>query len=101
MITRKELEEAIDTLVESPMSYANLQKLATFYTIYDHMYTEKSAKIEKIPEIVVDIQGESAFVKAINGMDSVKAWEIMDELMSTLSLLDATLYRSVMRKLEK
>ena len=34
-------------------------------------------------------------------MDSVKAWEVMDELMDSLKIVNERVYNSVMRKLEK
>jgi hypothetical protein len=43
--------------------------------------------------------GESEFLRTVAGADEETAWLIMDELMSTLQLVNSRAYDSVMRKI--
>lgn len=44
--------------------------------------------------------GDSDFLRAVAGQDPAAAWGIMDELMTTLQVVNRRAYDSVMRKLE-
>ncbi len=106
MITEKDLLEAIAECQGTRDPKANTCiKLASYYTILDHI-----SKKEEEPETpvysfasqpdIVNYYGESEFAKIIEGRDSDEVWEVMDELMSTLQVVNPRLYASVMRKLE-
>jgi hypothetical protein len=41
MFSKVELLDAIDELENSPATYQNAEKLATFYLLYDHLYIQK------------------------------------------------------------
>lgn len=97
MLTKRELEQAINEMESATSSYQNCEKLATFYTIYDHMYAiapETVAEEEKVGDY-----GLSDFLQAIKGMDAERAWGIMDELVSAVQITNPRLYDSVMRKI--
>ena len=99
MITKKEILEAIELLEQAPSSYKDCEKLATFYVIYDHLYAEPTAKTEKAVEANIEVSGKNEFLRAINGAPASKVWEIMDELMQTVQVLNPRLYDGVMRRL--
>lgn len=99
MLTRKELVQAIEECEDSATSYRMCEKLATFYTIYDHLYSETGNVIEKIEEQVIGDYGDSDFLKAIQGMNADEVWLLMDELMNTLKVIQPRLYDGVMRQL--
>lgn len=101
MITKNELQKAIKQTEDAPTSFANCEKLAIYYLLYDHLFEEKAVKVEKIPQTTISVVGKSDFLQMINGAESSKVWAVMDELMETLSLLEPTLYKGVMRKLEQ
>lgn len=96
MLTKRELLKAINDLEEATPTYERCQKLVTFYTLYDYMYGEP--KNTQKEEVAVSY-GESEFLQTVTGTDMKKVWAVMDELMSTLAVLNPKLYRSVLTKL--
>ena len=105
MITEKELHEAIAECqgTRNPDAKTCL-KLASFYTILDHI-KEPEQEI-KIPQysyasapVVERYQSDTEFGEAIRDLDEYETMEIMDELMSTLSVVEPRLYASVLRKI--
>lgn len=67
-------------------SWLTYERLAWLYVVRDHM---------RIPII---IEGESEFLRTINGKDSTEVWSVMDELMETLKVVQPRVYSSVLRK---
>lgn len=103
MFSKNELLDAIDDLEMAPATYQNAEKLATFYTLYDHLYVREIPKnlVEMTREVTIDRYGDTEFLKAIDGMDAEKAWLIMDELMTTLMALQRKLYDATIDRLQK
>lgn len=97
MLTKRELLNAIKELEESTPTYEKCKKLVTFYTLYDYMYGEPKNEIRE--EKVVGSYGESEFMRAIEGKDMRDVMGVMDELMSTLNILNPKLYQGVLVKL--
>lgn len=102
MLTKRELEKAIEECEGAPKSFDNIHKLATLYNVYDRMYSEKEVypKVEMIDETVIGNYGDSEFLKVINGMYADDVWMLMDELMETLMIVNPRLYDGVMRRLK-
>ena len=111
MITRQDLMEAIAECqgTRSPNS-STAVKLAAFYTILDHMEDPSDARpVDPDPPAgysfagpsapTVDYTGNSEFAQAISGKPQEDIWPVLDELMSTLKIINERLYNSVMRKL--
>lgn len=99
MIKRKDLQDAITAVENDKECMQNCYKLATLYTMYDHLYPE-TAKNESIQQDKIVDYGDSEFFKAIKGKDPGDVWPLMDELMSTIQLLQPRLYDSVLRRLK-
>jgi hypothetical protein len=99
MLSKRELTEVISELEESPRSYQDCAKLATFYSLYDHLYPEVMQGYSGQAETVSGY-GDSEFLRAIAGKDTAFAWGLMDELMSAIKVLNPRLYDSVLRKLD-
>lgn len=97
MLTKRELLNAIKELEEATPTYERCKKLVTYYTLFDYMYAEP--KNETSEEKVVGAYGESEFMKTVSGQNSQKVWEVIDELMSTLKILNPNLYEGVLVKL--
>ena len=97
MLTERDLLNAIEELEKAEPTYERCKKLVTFYTLYDYAYGEP--KNERVEEKVVNAYGESEFMKVINGKEAQKVWEVMDELMETLNVINPRLYRGVLVKL--
>ena len=96
MISKAELESAIHEYEAAPNNYSNCEKLATFYSLYDHMYGA-----EPIREKAVEYHGKSEFADIVNGIDPTHAWSVMDELMDAISVLNPKLYRGALDKLRE
>lgn len=107
MITKNDLLEAIAECQGARNPNANTcVKLASYYTILEHY--EKDDR-EPIPEYsysnsaqnqsTVANFGNTEFAQEMEGKDSGQMWLIMDELMSTLQVINPRLYAGVMRKI--
>ena len=106
MITEQELHEAIAECQGQRNPNANTcMKLASFYTILDHMYKktaedpiEPTYSFANETENTITYQSGTEFADAVYGRDVDEIMSIVDELMSTLSVINPPLYRSVMRR---
>lgn len=103
MFSKNELLDAIDELEMSPATYQNAEKLATFYTLYDHLYVKKEPinRIESVREVTIDMYGDSDFLKAITDRNSQDVWMVMDELMSMLQVMQPKLYQATIDKIKE
>lgn len=105
MITKREIDGAIRECEDAPVSYQMCAKLATFYTIRDHLYEEEIEEPREIehsydPPPQVDDYGDSDFLQAIQGRDQTDMWLLMDELMEAVQVTNPRLYDGVMRKIK-
>ena len=115
MITEKDLLEAIAECQGERNPNANTCiKLAAFYTIRNEMfgkaeqleraenaqsYSYASSPAEPV-ETRIDYYSDTDFSREIDGRDPSDIWPIMDELMTTLQIIQPRLYDGVMRKLQ-
>nr|DAQ29856.1 MAG TPA: hypothetical protein [Caudoviricetes sp.] len=83
-----ELETQHDT------TWSTCQRLAWLYVVRDHI----TGQAQKQP-VPLEVSGDSDFLRAVDGRDSVKAWAIIDELMETIKILQPRVYDSVLRRL--
>ena len=107
MITEKDLQEAIAECQGKRNPNANTCiMLAAFLTIQKEMF----GKQEELPQMPVysyapapvgevTYESDTEFSQAVYGMSIDDLMAIVDELMSTLSVVNPRLYASVMRKL--
>ena len=100
MLSKRELIKAIENCENAPESYQNCEKLATFYTLYDHYYGE-SPQYSGAPEVekIIQTDDKSDFGRAIDGKPSEKVWPIMSELLETVKAISPRLYDGVITKL--
>lgn len=75
-------------------TYAVVEKLAMLYTVRDHITGQTAAQ-----PVPLEVAGESEFLQAIDGRDSVKVWAIMDELMDSIRVINQRTYDAVMRRI--
>ena len=103
MINRNELIRTIEELENSPQSYQNCEKLATFYTIYDHLYKQPDPEpyARASHETIIGQYGDSEFLQAVEGTEASEAWAIINELMEILKRLQPKIYESVLNRLKK
>lgn len=105
MITQIDLEEAIASCMGEKNPDTNTcLKLSAFLNIKDHLYPEPkeqdfSFAPPAVSEAYVDYDGKSEFMQKVEGRPAKEVWDIIDELMDTLVIVNPRLYESVMRKL--
>ena len=106
VITKQDLEAAIAECQGKRNPDANTCiKLAAFYTIKRELYGEEkeAAQYSYAPAPIqntIQIDGDSEFARAIDGRDQQDIMPILDELMSTLKIIQPRLYNAVMDKLD-
>lgn len=113
MITKQDLLEAIAECqgVRSPNSNTAI-KLAAFYTILDHLDDKEQPAektVDSVPRYsfvgpdadIVQLDSGSEFAQVVNGRKQDEIWPVMDELMSTLKVMNGRLYSGVLRKLSQ
>lgn len=104
MISEKELYKAINGLENcSDPTYETVKKLADFYIVKNELYgyPEQVKQTAPAEEKVIGDYGESEFCSEICGLDAVHVFCVLDELMSTLQIVNPRLYNAVMRKLKE
>lgn len=113
MITEQELIEAIAECQGQRNPNANTCiKLASFYTILDHIKMDNQSENDHIKSEndyvesysyastpSVDYDSGTEFSDKIKGMDINDVLEVMDELMTTLQVVNPRLYAGVLRQL--
>lgn len=100
MIDFDEIEkEIINMEANRDTSYATMERLAPLYAAMT--YKRLCANPEVYEPQAVSAVGDSAFLQAVSDMAPARAWEVMDELMDSLKIVNERVYNSVMRKLEK
>ena len=109
MITEKDLQEAIAECegVRNPNASTCI-KLAAFYTIKRELFG--SSEPAPMPTYSYalppqdserEFESSTEFGQAISGKSKADVWMVIDDLMSTLQIINPRLYDSVMRKLRQ
>ena len=99
MFTRAELVDAIEELNSGKHSIQNCEKLASVYTILDHLYPTADTGYSRDAAPVVGLYGKSDFLKIVSEKRPDEIWPLMDELVEAISVLNPRLYNSFMAKL--
>lgn len=104
MYTKDELLNGIYEVSQGKHTIQNCERLAAIYTVLDHLYPTNSLEgysgdSGNDAEPQIGNYGNTEFMRAIAGKSQYEMWQLMDELMSTLSVINPRLYESVMRKI--
>lgn len=109
MITEKDLLEAIAECQGQRNPNANTCiKLAAYYTILQNITSNTQPDPNPIPTYsyagspvgnTINYEGDSEFLQLVNGRDQDEILPVIDELMTTLQVINPRLYNSVIRKL--
>ena len=104
MITHQDLQQAIaECQGQRNPNASTCIKLAAYLTIQRELFgEEKDAEpypaYSFAPADQVTANGDSEFCKLVNGRNQSEVIPIIDELMSTLQVIQPRLYDAVMRK---
>lgn len=104
MITEKDLVEAIAECQGERNPNANTCiKLAAFYTILNNIRGEPR-EVQEIPSYSftsepMTLDSDTDFSETIAGKDLVEVLEIMDELMTAISVYNPRLYAATLEKI--
>lgn len=104
MITEKELMAAIAECEADPVTPAKVSKLADFYIIYDHLFgapIEEGYSYAGNVENVIQSNGDTEFLQAVDGKDAEKVLAIIDELLNAVRVLQPRMYDGVIRRLHE
>ena len=102
MFSKSELLNAIDELETAPATYQNAEKLATFYTLYDHLFIQKEPvnRVEQVREVTIARYDGSEFMQVISGQNAADVWAVIDELMATVQALQPRLYQATIDRIK-
>lgn len=107
MITQQDLTQAIEECKGERDPNANTCiKLAAFLTIQRELFGEEKY-VEQLPSYsyapasdgIIMADGDSEFARLVDGRNQTEVIPIIDELMSTLQVIQPRLYNAVMDKL--
>ena len=109
MITEQDLLEAIAECQGQRNPNANTCiKLAAYYTILQNITSSAQPDPDPMPTYsnagppvgnTISYEGASEFLQLVNGRDQGEILPVIDELMTTLQVINPRLYKSVIRKL--
>ena len=108
MLDPKEIDIEIARLEYGESSYPAYAKLATLYTIKNHMNRAEAKQREPrqayslaaAPESAyTDRYGGSEFLREIEGRDQESVFAIIDDLIDTLRVTNPRVYNGVLRKI--
>ena len=90
MINLDEINSEIEKLESMSASYTTIEKLSWLYTVRDHLSPTKDVEAP---------DRNTEYILACSGKSMKCVLEVMDELMSTLLVIQPRLYNAVMDKL--
>ena len=107
MITQQDLKQAISECqgVRNPNASTCI-KLAAFLTIQRELYGEDKEDVQlpdysfaPAPEGIIIADSDTEFARIIDGRNQSEIIPVIDELMSTLQIIQPRLYNAVLNKI--
>ena len=103
MITERDLNSAIaECKGKRNPDASTCIKLAAYYTIRRELFGDVSNAYSYAPAPIrstVEFGGDSEFARAVDGKEQYPVLQVLDELMTTLKVIQPKLYNAVMDKL--
>ena len=116
MITEREVLNAIDECMQDPITGNKRAVLADLFIIHDHLFGEptRAQEVQQMPmtmqsyseppteqvEIYVETNGDSEFLKVVNGRKAERVWKLMDELVEAVKILHPRMYTTFIDKVQ-
>jgi hypothetical protein len=99
MTSKEELLDTINEIKQKEPTYANCEKLATFYTLLRYLYSEETG--QSYSAGVFPATNGSEFRQAIAGKDIEKVVDVLDEHMEVVMILFPKEYKEVIRRIRE
>ena len=115
MITEKEIEQAIEECMREPVTGNKRAVLADLIIIQDYLFGEpmqdrestqqmpmqpySAPPIEQV-ETYIQTNGDSEFLRAVDGRKADKVWKLMDELVEAVKVLHPRMYTTFIDKVQ-
>ena len=115
MITEKDVLNAIDECMQDPITGNKRAALAQLFVIHDHLFGEPmqvqetqrpmpmqsySAPPMEQVEIYVETNGDSEFLKVVNGRKAERIWPLINELVEAVKILHPRMYTTFIDKVQ-
>ena len=115
MITEKEIEQAIKECLREPVTGNKRAVLADLIIIQDYLFGEPmqtqedtqpmpmqsySAPPMEQVETYIHTDGDSEFLKAVDGRKADKVWKLIDELVEAVKILHPRMYTTFIDKVQ-
>ena len=115
MITEKEVAQAIEQCMQDPVTGNKRAVLADLIIIQDYLFGEPmqaqetqrqtpmqsySAPPMEQVETYIETNGDSEFLKAVDGRKADKVWKLMDELVEAVKILHPRMYTTFIDKVQ-
>ena len=97
MVNLDEINGEIAKLESQPSTYVTIERLAWLYVVRDHL-TVSPVNVPAVSGLDIP-HGDTEFMCNCAGKTVNHVMEIMDELMSTLNIIQPRLYEAVMDRL--
>lgn len=115
MITEKEIEQAIKECLREPVTGNKRAVLADLIIIQDYLFGDhtraqeapqpmpmqsySAPPVEQV-ENYIQTNGDSEFLKAVDGRKSGKVWKLIDELVEAVKILHPRMYTTFIDKVQ-
>ena len=116
MITEKEVAQAIEECMQEPVTGNKRAVLADLIIIQDYLFGEptRAHEVQQMStpmqsysappmeqvEIYVETNGDSEFLKVVNGRKAERVWKLMDELVEAVKILHPRMYTTFIDKVQ-
>lgn len=115
MITEKEVAQAIEECMREPVTGNKRAVLADLIIIQDYLFGEPmqaqedsqttpmqsySAQPVEQAETYIQTNGDSEFLKAVDGRKADKVWKLIDELVEAVKILHPRMYTTFIDKVQ-
>ena len=115
MITEKEVAQAIEQCMQEPVTGNKRAVLADLIIIQDYLFGEPTLAQEATQltpmqsysappmeqvETYIQTNGDSEFLKAVDGRKADKVWKLIDELVEAVKILHPRMYTTFIDKVQ-
>ena len=115
MITEKEVAQAIEECLREPVTGNKRAVFADLIIIQDYLFGEpmqaqeatqptpmqsySSPPTEQV-ETYIETNGDSEFLRAVDGRKAERVWKLMDELVEAVKILHPRMYTTFIDKVQ-